>query len=37
MALLRGKTIKESQCPSWKIKISKTDAGPSKCAVKSSR
>ena len=37
MALLRGKTINESQCPSWKIKISKTDAGPSKCAVKSSR
>ena len=29
MALLRGKTEKESQRPSCKIKISKTDASPS--------
>ena len=29
MASLRGKTEKESQCPSCKIKISKTDASPS--------
>ena len=29
MASLRGKTEMESQCPSCKIKISKTDASPS--------
>ena len=29
MGSMRGKTEMESQCPSWKIKISKTDASPS--------